>query len=54
MSKRLSEATVSKAVMIDFLIANRFTESGGLVDNFSCATYEGFLCLACELEAAVF
>lgn len=36
-SKRLSfvVATVSSAVMMDFLIANLFTESGGLVDSFS-------------------
>lgn len=34
--------------MIDFLIANFFTESGGFVVSLSCATCDGFLALGFE------
>lgn len=46
-------AAFSKAPIIDFLIANFFTESGGLVVSLSCATCDGFLYLGFELFDAV-
>ncbi len=48
-------AAFSRAPMIDFLMANFFTESGGLVVKRSWAAYEGFRIFGFDrLEAAVF
>ena len=40
--------------MIDFLIANFLTESGGFVVSLSYATYDGFLGFGFELDVDVF
>ena len=44
---------LSRALMIDFLMVKRFTESGGFVVNRSWATWEGFL-FGLLLDARVF
>jgi hypothetical protein len=47
-------AAESKAPMIDFLMVNLFTESGGLVEILSWETMDGFLYLRFERVVTVF
>ncbi len=55
MVRLLALAALSNCPMMDFLMANFFTLSGGLVVSLSYATCEGFLFFGFEwLDAVVF